>query len=107
VVVAAGVYIIEFAGFMVAPLGVRTLKEEALDFIGGVERIAVFFVHVIGEDFQDAANIGAVRCSAFVNHVTEDQYFAGAENIRRRPVEGAPIQSQAKVAFTLRGKAAN
>ena len=41
VVVAAGVDVLEVAGFVVAALGVEALEEEAFDFVGGVERVAV------------------------------------------------------------------
>ena len=45
VIVAAGVDVLELAGFVIAPLGVHALEEEAFDFVGGVQRVAVLFVN--------------------------------------------------------------
>src|SRR5260221_4143850 len=104
-VIAAGVHIVELAGFVVATLGICALEEEALNFVGGVERIAFFLVHVISELFEQAADIGGVWLAAFVDYVAEDQDFARAQNIRRAPIKSTPIHWQSKVAFTLRGKA--
>src|SRR5689334_5301844 len=106
-VVAAGVHIFELAGFVVATFSVSALKEEALNFIGGVERVAFLLVHLLGKNFERAANIGAVRRAALVDDFTKDQDFAGAENVRWRPIERAPVQPEAKIAFALGGKAAN
>src|SRR5258707_3363850 len=106
-VIAAGVHIVELAGFVVATLGICALEEEALNFVGGVERIAFFLVHVISELFEQAADIGGVWLAAFVDDVAEDQDFAGAKNIRRAPIKCTPIHGQAKVAFTLRRKTAD
>src|SRR5260221_1669735 len=106
-VIAAGVHIVELAGFVVATLGVCALEEEALNFVGGVERIAFFLVHVISELFEQAADIGGVWLAAFVDYVAEDQDFARAQNIRRAPIKSTPIHWQSKVAFTLRRKTAD
>src|SRR5262249_58358312 len=40
VIVAAGIYILELAGFVVAALGIRSLKEEALNLVGRIQRVA-------------------------------------------------------------------
>src|SRR5579871_3685994 len=101
-----GIYVFEFAGFVIAALGVNALKQEALNFIGGVERVAFFLVHLLGKNFERAANIGAIRRAALVNDFAKDQHFAGAKNIRWRPVEGAPVQTKTKIALALGGKAA-
>src|SRR4029077_2523605 len=106
-IVAAGVHIFEFSGFVVTTFGVSALKEEALNFIGGVERVTFFLIHVLGKNFERAANISAIRRAALVNHFTEYKDFAGTENVRWRPIERAPVQPKAKVAFALGGKAAN
>src|SRR5438874_1986212 len=86
VVVAAGV-----AGFVIAALGVGAGEEEALDFIGGVERVALLVEQPVGVALEDAANVRGVGRPILVDDMPEDQNFAGAEYVRRRPVERAPI----------------
>ena len=44
VIIAAGIDVLELAGLVVMPLGVGTLEQEAFDFIGGVEGVAVLLV---------------------------------------------------------------
>src|ERR1700744_5148783 len=104
-VIAAGVYILEFTGFVVTSFRVRAFKEEAFNLIGGVQHVAFFFVHLLGKDFQRAADISAVRCSALVYNFAKDEHLAGAKDICLSPVERAPIQAQTQIAFALRGKA--
>src|SRR5262252_6228820 len=106
-VIAAGVDVLEFLRLEVAALGVYTLEQEALDLIGGVERVVVLLVQLIGKSLEKAADIGVVRSSAFVDHITEDQHLAGAEHVRRSPIKGCPVDSQAQVAFALGGEATN
>src|SRR5690348_12903597 len=106
-IVAAGVHIFELAGFMVAAFGVSALKEKALYLIRGVERVAFFLIHLLGKNFESAANVSAIWRAALIDHFTEDQDFAGTENVRRRPIERAPVQPEAKIALTLGGKTAN
>ena len=48
-----------------------------------------------------------VRSSALVDDFAEDQHFAGAEHVRRSPVEGGPVDAQPQIALALRGEAAN
>ena len=47
VVVAAGVDVFELAGLVIAAFGVGAVEEEAFDFVGGVERVALFFVEAL------------------------------------------------------------
>src|SRR5690242_17575032 len=92
---------------MIAALRVRSLKKEALNLVCCIQGIAMLFVELGGELFEDTANVGAVRCPAFVDHIAEDQYLAGPKDIGRHPVEGFPVDSQAQIAFTLSSKAAD
>src|SRR5208283_221057 len=106
-VVAAGVYILELPSFMVMAFGVGTFEEKALDFVGGVERVAFLLVQAFGVAFQDSANVAAVGRTVFVDDLAENEDFAVAENVGGRPVEGSPIHAQAKIAFPLGGKTAD
>ena len=45
--------------------------------------------------------------AVLIDHIAEDQHFAGAKDIGGRPVEGAPIHGKAQVALALRGEAAD
>src|SRR5277367_4053817 len=106
-VVATGVDVIEFSGFVVASFGVRAIEEETFDFVGRVQRVAVLLVRFVSEGFQHATNIGAVGRAVFIDDLAEDQNFAGAENVGGSVVEGAPVHGQAQIAFALRGETAN
>ena len=44
VIVAAGADVFELAGFAIVPLGVHAIEEEPLDFVGGVQSVAVLLV---------------------------------------------------------------
>src|SRR2546423_11352194 len=44
VIVAACVYVLEFAGFMITALGVCAFEEETLNLIGGVKRVPLGFI---------------------------------------------------------------
>ena len=94
VVIAAGIDVFELAGFVIVALGVGALEEEAFDFVGGVERVAFFFVKLLGVAFQNAADIGAIGRAVLVNYFAENQNFAGAEEIGGRPVKSAPIDAR-------------
>ena len=106
-IIAAGVYVFELAGLVIAALGIGALEQEALDFIGRVERVAFLLVQLVGEALEHAANVGGVRLPTLVDDVAEDQHLARTEDIRRPPVEGAPVDTQPQIALPLRGKAAN
>src|SRR5438270_10395689 len=106
-VVAPGVDVFEFAGFVIAALGVRSVKEKTLDFVGGVERVTLFFEQAVGITLQDTANVGAIGRAVLVDHVTENKNFAGAERGGSSPVKRGPIQGQAKIALALRGETGN
>src|ERR1051326_2151349 len=67
-VIAAGIYVIEPAGFVIAPFGVRALKEETFNLIGGVECIALFLVHFRRKDLQVAPDIGTVWRAPLIYH---------------------------------------
>ena len=107
VIVSAGVDVFEFAGLVVVALGVGAFEEEAFDFVGGVERVALFLVQFVGIALQHAANVAGVGCAALVDDFAEHQHFAGAEHVGRRPVERAPVDAQAQIALALRGEAAD
>src|SRR5690349_5619335 len=106
-VITAGVYVFESAGFMEVLLGVNPLEQEALNFIGRIQSVAFVFVELVGKGLQDAANIGGVRSSLFFNDVAENQHLARPEEVCRRPVERGPVDTQPQVALALRGESAN
>ena len=72
VVVTAGIDVFELAGFVVIPLRILALEKESFDFVGGVERVALLLVEIVGIAFQHSANVGGVRRTVLVNHVAED-----------------------------------
>jgi len=106
-IVAAGVHVFEFSGFVIVALGVGALEEEPFDFVGGVEREACFFVEGFGVALEDATNVCGIGRPILVDYFPEDENFAAAEIVGRRPVEGAPIDPQAEIAFALGGEAAD
>ena len=62
-IVAARVDVLELAGLVIAALGVRALEEEAFDFVGGVQRVAILRELIVRVTLQDAADVAAVgRC---------------------------------------------
>ena len=107
VIVAAGVDVFEFAGFVIMALGVGAFEEEALNFVGGVEGVALFLEQILGVSLEHAANVAGVGCAALVDDFAEHQHLAGAEDIGGRPVERAPVDAEAQVAFALCGEAAD
>src|SRR4029077_6853103 len=66
VIVSAGIHILEFAGFVIAPLGVEAGENEAFDFVGGIQRVAVLFVLRLGIALQHAAHIADVRAAVLL-----------------------------------------
>src|SRR5579883_694725 len=107
VIVAAGIDVFELAGFVVAPLRVETLEEKALDLVGGVERVAFLGIVIVRELLERAANVAAEGFALAVQNVGEDEHLAGAEDIGRSPVEGAPIQREPQIALALWSKTAD
>jgi len=107
VIIAAGIDVLEFSSFVVDALGLRALEQETLDFIGGVDGVAVLFVQRVGKYFQDAADVGGIGLSAFVDDFAKDQYFAGPEDVGRAPVKCGPVNAQTQIALALGGEAAN
>src|SRR5438128_6803679 len=106
-IVAAGVDVLEFAGFVVAALRVRSIEEKAFNLIGGVQREALLFIETIGVALENSADIGRVRRAILINNVAKDEHLAGAENIGGRPIECAPVHSEPEVTLALRPKATN
>ena len=102
VIVAAGIYVFELAGFVVAPLGIGALKEEAFNFVGGVQRVTVFLVQAVGIPLEDAANVSRIGFAILVDDVAEDEHFARTEDVGRSPIECAPIDAQPQIALALR-----
>ena len=82
----------------VAALGIRSLEEEAFDFIGGVQRVAFGLEKLLGPLLEHATDVGRVRRSALIDDVAKDQYLARAEDIGGRPVERTPVDAQTQVA---------
>ena len=107
VIVAAGVDEFELARLVEVPLRVFAREQEALDLGGRVQRVALLLVELVGVVLQHAAQVAGVGRSVLVDHDAEDQHLAVAEHVGRHPVEGAPVDAQAKVALFLRGEAAN
>src|SRR5712664_523310 len=106
-IVSAGVDVLELAGFVIAALSVGAFEKKPLNLIGRVECVALLLIEFVCEFLQDAANIGTVRLSAFVDYIAKDQHFTRAEDIGGRPVERCPVDPQTQVAFALGGEAAN
>src|SRR6266478_4226587 len=103
-VVAAGIDVLVLARLRVAPLGVNPLEEETFNFIGGVEGIAAFLVLFGGKGFEHAADVRGIHRSTLVDDFAEDHDLAGSKKVGGYPVEGAPVNAQAQVAFPLGGK---
>ena len=106
-IVAAGIDVLEFGGFVIMTLGVGSFEEESFNFVGRVQRVFLLFVQIVGVGFQHAADVRGVRCAALIDNVAEHEDFARTKDIGRSPVESAPINPQAQVALALRGKAAD
>jgi hypothetical protein len=101
VVVAAGVDILKFAGFVIASFGIGAIEQEAFDFVRGVERVVLFFVKLVRERLERPADVGFVRRTVFVDDFAEDENLAGTENVSGSPVESAPVDAETQVAFAL------
>src|SRR5579862_1699759 len=106
-VVAAGIDVLELAGFVVTALSIEPFEEEALDFVGRVERVAFLRIAVVGKTLERSANVSGERLTFTIGNVAEHEHFAGPEDVGRTPVERAPVQRQTQIAFALRRKAAN
>ena len=107
VIVAAGVDEIELARLVIALLGVLAGKQEALNLSRRVQGVAQFLIQLFRVVLQHAAQVARIRAAVFIDHIAEDQHFTVAENIGRHPVESAPVDAQAQVAFLLRRESAN
>src|SRR6476659_5151258 len=105
-VVAAGVDVLELAGLVVMALSVGSLEQETLDFISGVQGVALFVVKPGRETLQHTPDVARVRGAILVDDFPEDQDFAATEEVGGRPVESRPVDAEAKVAFALRSEAA-
>ncbi len=107
VVVAAGRDEVENAGLVVAALGVAAAEQEALDLVGGVAHRLVLGPQLVGVGLQPGAHVGAIRPAVALLHLAEHQHLAGAEYIRRQPVESRPVDLQAQVGLGLLREAAD
>src|ERR1700756_2800037 len=107
VIISASVDVLELASFVIVPLGILSLEQEALDFVGGVQRVTFLLVQRLSVALQDATNVGAVRRAALVNDFAENQDFARTEHVRGSPIEGGPVYAQPQIALALGGEAAN
>jgi len=107
VVVTALVDVLEGASLVVVTLGVDAIEEEALNLIGGVERVSVLLKLLLGEVLEDATKIAGVVPTVLVDHLAEDEDLAGAEDVGGSPVEGAPIEGEAEITLALGRKAAD
>ncbi len=105
--VAAGVDELKLACFVVALLGIFTLEQEALDLGGRIQGVFLFLEQLVGVVLEHAAHIGCIRGAILVDDVAEDHHLAIAEDVSRHPVECAPVDAQAQVAFPLRRKSAD
>ena len=92
VVVAAGVDVLELAGFVKPAFGVEAFKEKTLDFVGGVERVAFLCITFVGEFLERAANVAGKRLAIAIEDVGEDQHLSGPENVGRAPIKRAPVE---------------
>src|SRR5690242_5232233 len=107
VIVAAGIDVLEPASLVKMALGVGALEQETFYLVSSVECVALLLVQFVGVILEHATNVAGIRTTALVDDFTKHQNFAGAENVGRRPVECAPIDSEAQIALALRGEAAN
>src|SRR5215469_584191 len=106
-IVAAGIDKLELASFVKAPFGVSPGEKEAFDLVCRVECVALLSKEFVRVRLQYATQITGVGFAVLINDGAEDDYFSRAENVGGYPIEGAPVDSQAKVAFFLCGEASN
>src|SRR5208282_3482642 len=106
-IIAAGVYVFELAGLVVGALGVRSIEEEAFNFIRRVQSVIMLLVQARGKSLEDTAHIRRIGLATLVDDFSEHHHLAGTEHVRRSPVECGPVNTQTQIAFALRRKAAN
>ena len=85
VIIAAGVHILELAGLVIVPLRILAIEQEAFDFVGGIQRVAVLLVQALRVAFEHAADVGAVGLAVFIDDLAEHQHLAGAEDVGWAP----------------------
>src|SRR6202000_983908 len=73
----------------------------------GISRVTVLGELLGGKRLEQTAHIAAVGRAVLVDDFTEHQNLARAENVRRRVVKRTPVQAETKLAFALRGEAAD
>ena len=56
---------------------------------------------------QKAAYVRRIWRAILIDHLSENQHFAGSEDVGRSPIERSPIYAQAQIALALRCKASN
>ena len=78
-VVTAGVDILELARVVEAALGVNAFEEEAFNFVGGVQRVAILLVLFGGKGLKHAADVGGVHRSALIDHLAKHDHLAGLQ----------------------------
>src|SRR4030081_1676080 len=86
-VVSAGIHVLKFPRFVVAPLRVRSLKQESFNLVRGIQGVFLILVHLTSKTLKPTANIGAVGRAVFVYHFTENEHLAAAKHIRGSPVK--------------------
>jgi len=60
VIVAAITDVLEFARFVVAPLGVDPLEDEAFNLVGRVESVTILVVDLVGISLQNGAKVRGI-----------------------------------------------
>src|SRR6516164_9904394 len=98
-IVSARVHIFKLAGLVIAAFRIGAVEDESFDFIGRVQRVPVLLEQALGISLQNSTDIRAVPGPVLVDHLAEDHYLTGAEDIARSPVEGAPIHMEAEIAL--------
>src|ERR1022692_2935468 len=106
-IVAAGVHVFKLASLMISTLGIGALEEEAFNFVGRVQRVALLFIEALSEGFEDAAHVSRVWLAALIDDLAKDEHLARPENVSRTPVKSAPVDAKTQIAFALRRKASN
>src|SRR5215467_6160574 len=104
-IVTTGVDEVELACFVKAPFCVTSCEKEAFDFVRGVERVTLLFEELVGVCLQYATKIAGIGFAILVDDGAEDDDFSRSENVGGYPIERAPVDSEAKIAFLLSSEA--
>src|SRR6185437_3931989 len=106
-IVATSVDVLERCGLVECSLCIDTVEEEAFDLIRGIQGVAVLVKHLLRELLEHATHIGAVGAAVLVDDFAEDKDLARSKDVRRRPVEGAPVDAETQIALALCREAAD